>query len=186
MGYRTAELPPVELDEFAKMPFFERMKMLQLHWVRVRLRHPQADDQLLRVEDLLLRLVRVDHLRCVHQGAGVRQHRRLVGRTDPVPEADGVDDPAGDPRARGNVRTAGVPLRSADRRRPVLVAERHTPGPAVPEPRPVHEGQPTDAVGHRPLQAHRVLARDDAVPVRRTGRRAARGLGRRHAAVGAR
>jgi hypothetical protein len=33
MGYRTAELPPVELDEFAKMPFFQRMKMLQLHWV---------------------------------------------------------------------------------------------------------------------------------------------------------
>ncbi len=33
MGYRTAELPPVELDQFAKMPFFERMKMLQLHWV---------------------------------------------------------------------------------------------------------------------------------------------------------
>jgi len=34
MGYRTAELPPVELDEFGKMPFFERMKMLQLHWVQ--------------------------------------------------------------------------------------------------------------------------------------------------------
>ena len=33
MGYRTAELPPVELDEFAKIPFFERMKLLQLHWV---------------------------------------------------------------------------------------------------------------------------------------------------------
>ena len=33
MGYRTAELPPVDLDEFARMPFFERMKMLQLHWV---------------------------------------------------------------------------------------------------------------------------------------------------------
>ena len=33
MGYRTAELPPVALDEFAKIPFFERMKMLQLHWV---------------------------------------------------------------------------------------------------------------------------------------------------------
>jgi Transmembrane protein of unknown function (DUF3556) len=33
MGYRTAELPPVDLDEFAKLPFFERMKMLQLHWV---------------------------------------------------------------------------------------------------------------------------------------------------------
>ncbi len=33
MGYRTAELPPVALDEFAKIPFFERMKLLQLHWV---------------------------------------------------------------------------------------------------------------------------------------------------------
>ncbi len=33
MGYRTAELPPVDLDEFAKIPFFERMKLLQLHWV---------------------------------------------------------------------------------------------------------------------------------------------------------
>lgn len=33
MGYRTAELPPVELDEFAKIPFFQRMKLLQLHWV---------------------------------------------------------------------------------------------------------------------------------------------------------
>ena len=33
MGYRTAELPPVGLDEFASIPFFERMKMLQLHWV---------------------------------------------------------------------------------------------------------------------------------------------------------
>ncbi len=33
MGYRTAELPPVDLDEFAKIPFFERMKILQLHWV---------------------------------------------------------------------------------------------------------------------------------------------------------
>jgi hypothetical protein len=33
MGYRTAELPPVALDEFANIPFFERMKLLQLHWV---------------------------------------------------------------------------------------------------------------------------------------------------------
>ena len=33
MGYRTAELPPVPLDEFASMPFFPRMKMLMLHWV---------------------------------------------------------------------------------------------------------------------------------------------------------
>ncbi|MFT7649467.1 MAG: hypothetical protein ACI8Y4_004228 [Candidatus Poriferisodalaceae bacterium] len=33
MAYRTAELPPVELDEFAKIPFMERMKLLQLHWV---------------------------------------------------------------------------------------------------------------------------------------------------------
>ncbi len=33
MGYRTAELPPVDLDEFADIPFFERMKLLQLHWV---------------------------------------------------------------------------------------------------------------------------------------------------------
>ncbi len=33
MGYRTAELPPVDLDEFASIPFFERMKLLQLHWV---------------------------------------------------------------------------------------------------------------------------------------------------------
>jgi hypothetical protein len=33
MAYRTAELPPVELDEFADLSFFERMKLLQLHWV---------------------------------------------------------------------------------------------------------------------------------------------------------
>ena len=33
MGYRTAELPPVALDEFANIPFFERMKILMLHWV---------------------------------------------------------------------------------------------------------------------------------------------------------
>lgn len=33
MGYRTAELPPVGLDEFDKIPFFQRMKILQLHWV---------------------------------------------------------------------------------------------------------------------------------------------------------
>ena len=185
MGYRTAELPPVDLDEFAKMPFFERMKMLQLHWVQYGFGTPEADGQLLRVEDLLLRAVRADHLRRVHQGARVRQHRRLVGRADPLPEADGLDDPAGDPRARRDVRPVGVPLRSADRRRPVLVAERHDPGPPVSEPRAVHQGQPADAVGHRAVQAHRVLAGDDAVPVRRTGRRPADGLGRRDAAVGA-
>ena len=34
MGYRTAELPDVDLDEFADIPFFERMKLLQLHWVK--------------------------------------------------------------------------------------------------------------------------------------------------------
>lgn len=33
MGYRTAELPPVPLDDFASMPFMPRMKMLMLHWV---------------------------------------------------------------------------------------------------------------------------------------------------------
>lgn len=33
MGYRTAELPPVDLDEFEKIPFLPRMKLLQLHWV---------------------------------------------------------------------------------------------------------------------------------------------------------
>ena len=33
MGYRTAELPDVDLDEFEDIPFFERMKMLMLHWV---------------------------------------------------------------------------------------------------------------------------------------------------------
>lgn len=34
MAYRTAELPPVDLDEFAKIPFMQRMKILQLHWVQ--------------------------------------------------------------------------------------------------------------------------------------------------------
>ena len=33
MGYRTAELPDVDLDEFADIPFFPRMKLLMLHWV---------------------------------------------------------------------------------------------------------------------------------------------------------
>jgi hypothetical protein len=33
MAYRTAELPPVDLDEFEHIPFFERMKLLMLHWV---------------------------------------------------------------------------------------------------------------------------------------------------------
>lgn len=33
MGYRTAEIPPVDLDEFPKIPFLPRMKILQLHWV---------------------------------------------------------------------------------------------------------------------------------------------------------
>ena len=33
MAYRTAELPPVDIDEFAHIPFLERMKLLQLHWV---------------------------------------------------------------------------------------------------------------------------------------------------------
>ncbi len=33
MAYRTAELPPVDIDEFASIPFLERMKLLQLHWV---------------------------------------------------------------------------------------------------------------------------------------------------------
>jgi hypothetical protein len=33
MAYRTAELPPVDLDEFGRMPFFERMHLLMLHWV---------------------------------------------------------------------------------------------------------------------------------------------------------
>ena len=33
MGYRTAELPDVKLDEFEGIPFFDRMKMLMLHWV---------------------------------------------------------------------------------------------------------------------------------------------------------
>jgi hypothetical protein len=33
MGYRTAELPDVKLDEFEQIPFFERMKLLMLHWV---------------------------------------------------------------------------------------------------------------------------------------------------------
>jgi len=33
MGYRTAELPDVDLDEFEDIPFFDRMKMLMLHWV---------------------------------------------------------------------------------------------------------------------------------------------------------
>ena len=174
MGYRTAELPPVELDEFATIPFFPRMKMLHAALGRARLRHAEADRQLLRVEDLLLRAVRVDHRRRVHRRARVQRHRRLVGRADPLPEADGLDDPAGDPRPGGDVRSAGVPLRSADRRRPVLVAERHAARSAVPEPRPVHEGQPAHAVGHRALQADRVLAGDDAVPVRRAGRRAAR------------
>lgn len=33
MAYRTAELPPVDIDEFKHIPFLERMKLLQLHWV---------------------------------------------------------------------------------------------------------------------------------------------------------
>lgn len=33
MAYRTADLPPVDIDEFARIPFLERMKLLQLHWV---------------------------------------------------------------------------------------------------------------------------------------------------------
>jgi hypothetical protein len=34
VGYRTAELPPVDLDEFPTLPFWERMRLLQLHWVQ--------------------------------------------------------------------------------------------------------------------------------------------------------
>ena len=33
MAYRTAELPPVDLDEFATIPVIPRMKLLMLHWV---------------------------------------------------------------------------------------------------------------------------------------------------------
>ena len=33
MGYRNAELPDVNLDEFESIPFFERMKLLMVHWV---------------------------------------------------------------------------------------------------------------------------------------------------------
>ena len=33
MGYRNAELPDVNLDEFESIPFFERMKILMIHWV---------------------------------------------------------------------------------------------------------------------------------------------------------
>ena len=33
MGYRTAELPPVDIDEFGSIPFLPRMKLLMLHWV---------------------------------------------------------------------------------------------------------------------------------------------------------
>ena len=174
MAYRTAELPPVELDEFDSIPFFERMKMLQLHWVEGRVRHSEADDDVLRVEDLLLRVVRADLHRRLHGRYGVQQHRRLVGRADPLPEVDDLDDPARGHGARRHVRSDGVPLRSADRRDPLLVAARHVAGAAVPEPRAVHQGQPPHAVGHRALQAHHLLARDDDVPVRRTGRRVAR------------
>ena len=45
MGYRTAELPPVDLDEFATIPFFERMKMLHAALGGARLRHAEADRQ---------------------------------------------------------------------------------------------------------------------------------------------
>ena len=185
MGYRTSELPPVELDEFAKIPFLQRMKLLQLHWVESGFGTPKQTINFYVWKIFFYALFGLIFCRSVHQGTRVRQHRRLVGPTDPVPEADDLDDPAGDPRARRDVRPVGVPLRPADRWRPVLVAERHPPRPALSEPRAVHQGEPAHAVGHRALQAHRVLARHDDVPVRRTGRRAARGLGRRHAAMGA-
>lgn len=33
MAYRTAELPPVDLDTYDQLPFFPRMKILMDHWV---------------------------------------------------------------------------------------------------------------------------------------------------------
>ena len=168
MGYRTAELPPVDLDEFATIPFFERMKMLQLHWVEYGFGTPKQTVIFYVWKIFYYASVRVDLRRRVHPRPRVQQHRRLVGRADPVPEADDLDDPVGDHGAGRDVRPVGVPLRPADRRDPVLVAERHAAGPPVPESRPVHQGQPAHAVGHRSLQAHRVLADHDDVPVRST------------------
>ena len=49
MGYRTAELPPVDLDEFATIPFLERMKIL------MQLPAAEAIGRLDEIEDAYLR-----------------------------------------------------------------------------------------------------------------------------------
>ena len=84
------------------------------------------------------------------------------------------------------MRPDGVPLRPTDWPEPLLVAERHAENPAVPKSRSVDEGQPPHPVGHRPLQAHRVLACDDAVPLGRADSWVAGGDGGSHAPLAVR
>ena len=185
MGYRTAELPPVDLDEFAKIPFFERMKMLQLHWVEHGFGTPKQT-----VTFYVWKIFYYGLFGLICAGAFTKglEFNNIAGWWDEpilyqklmvwtiLLEIMGLAATCGplafhfDPPIGGDL---------------VLVAERHHAGAAVPEPCAVHQGQPAHAMGHRAVQADRVLADHDAVPLGQAGRRPARRQRRNDAAMGA-
>ena len=85
------------------------------------------------------------HRRHVRRG-WTRQHRRLVGRTDRLPEVRRVDAAVGDPRTRLRVDAPDLPLPASHRRSAVLAAARDDAPAAVAEPRAAHPREPAHAV----------------------------------------
>ena len=153
MGYRTAELPDVDLDEFAKIPFFERMKLLQLHWVEHGFGTPKQTGTFYAWKIFLYALFGLIVAGAFTAGLEFNDiggwwdepilYQKLMIWTILL-EVTGPGR---------HLRPAGLPLRPADRWRPLLVAERHAPGAAVSQPCAVHQGQSAHPVGHRLVQA---------------------------------
>ena len=107
-----------------------------------------------------------------HAGAGGhRRLRRLVDRADRLPEVRGLDAAVGDPRARGGLDAAQLPLPAADRGAALLVAAGDDAAAAVAGQGAADRGDAAHDVRRRSLYRR---ARDWALPalrLRRRGRR---------------
>ena len=101
MPFLTPTPPPVDVEEWKRLPHLERIKPLAQDWAVNGFGTPTAV-YLLYVVKLIVFVVGGAAADLGHDAGPrrPRRHRRLVDRADRLPEGRRLDDALGDPRAR--------------------------------------------------------------------------------------
>ena len=170
MGFIEPAPPPFDVEEWRKGSHLEKIEPLAQDWAVNGFGTPYFV--------YLLYLVKIARLRGRRPAADLgddlrprraRQPRRLVDRTDRLPEGGRLDDALGDPRPRRRLAAADAALQADDRRRPLLAAAGDHAPAALARPGAADAGDDADAARRRDLRGGPLLARLPAGHRRRPG-----------------